>query len=73
MSDLKDYSKRTTKNLVIGFVGILLFIGLGIVAIIWGVPAAASGLLCIAAAGIPILIIWVILWVIDKIVKRSQG
>jgi hypothetical protein len=73
MADLKDYSKQTTKRLVFGFISILIVVGLGLVAIIWGIPAAVSGFLCILAGGIPILLIWLILWVVDRVVKNSRS
>lgn len=73
MTDLKDYSKQTTKRLLFGFFGIIVLVGLGIVAFIWGIPSAISGLLCLIASGIPIFLIIVVLWVIDSIVKKSRS
>ncbi len=73
MADLKNYSKQTTKHLVFGFFGVLVVVGLGLVALIWGIPAAVSGFLCILTVGIPILLIWLILWVVDRVVRKSRS
>ena len=70
--DLRKYARQTNFRLGLGM-GVLLFIvGLGLIYLIWGPAAAASGLLCLLAALVPIALIFLSLWVLDWIQKRAN-
>ena len=70
--DLRKYAQQTTARLVIGFVLLLLVVGIGLIYIIYGPGAAMMGLLCLAGILVPVLLIALALWGIDWIVKRSD-
>jgi uncharacterized SAM-binding protein YcdF (DUF218 family) len=70
--DLRKYAQQTTARLVIGFVLLLLVVGIGLIYFIYGQGAAMMGLLCLAGVLVPVVLIALALWGIDWIVKRSD-
>jgi heme A synthase len=68
--DLRKYSRQTNFRLIIGTILILFVVGLGLIAIIYGVNAALLGLLCLLGALIPIGLIALLLFGLDFFVKR---
>jgi hypothetical protein len=70
--DLRKYARQTNFRLGLGM-GVLLFvIGLGLIYLIWGPGAAASGFLCLLGALVPIGLIFLSLWLLDWIQKRAN-
>ena len=55
--DLRRYSRRTSINLFIGFILILLVGGGGLVGLIYGASALPTFLLCLSAGLAPLLLI----------------
>jgi hypothetical protein len=70
--DLRRYARQTNTRLVIGFVILLLVIGDGLIYIFIGRNAAILGLICILAGLAPMLLIVLVLWLIDQIVKVNR-
>ncbi len=70
--DLRAYSRQTIGRLVIGFLLLLILIGDGLIFAFYGREAAVTGLVCLAAAGIPLLLIALIMNFLGWIVRRSQ-
>lgn len=68
--DLRKYASDTNIRLVVGFVIILILVGLSLIWLFYGKNAALTGLLCLFAASLPVLLIGIILRVLDIIVKR---
>ncbi len=68
--DLRKYAKQTNFRLIIGTIIILFVVGLGLIAIIYGLKAALLGLLCLVGAFIPIGLIALLLFGLDRLVNR---
>ena len=68
-TDLRRHRALTDRNLLIGFFAVLLIMGGGLIAWIYGATAGAAGILCIAAAvllvGVVMLIISALSWLSD--------
>jgi hypothetical protein len=70
--DLRKYAKQTNTRLIIGGILLLIVVGGGLIYLVYGGGAAMTGLLCILAGLAPILLIFIILAVIDWIVKKAD-
>ena len=70
MKDLRHYARQTNTRLLVGFFIILILVGLGMIYAIWGSSAAVSGLICIGAAMVPAVLIWLMLSILGWIVKK---
>lgn len=70
--DLRRYARQTNIRLAIGFIALLLLIGDGLIYIFYGRYAAVMGLICILAGLAPIFLIFLVLWLIDQIVKANR-
>jgi len=70
--DLRKYSRQTNIRLFIGFFLILFILGDGLIWYFYGRAPAIFGLLCLAAGSFPIILIAVILWVMERIVKGED-
>ena len=68
--DLRKFAKQTNFRLVFGFLVLLFLIGDGLIYLIYGTGAAVTGLICIAGALTPVLLIAGILALLDLIVKK---
>lgn len=72
LRDLRQYGTQTNLRLVAGFVLLLLFVGEGLIWLIYGTGAAIFGLLCIFAAIVPIVFIILILWLAELMLQRAD-
>jgi hypothetical protein len=70
--DLRRYSRRTSINLFVGFIVILLFGGGGLVVLIYGASALPTFLLCLVAGLAPLFLIGLTLVAMQWIVDRSE-
>jgi len=70
--DLRRYSRRTSINLFVGFILILLFGGGGLVVLIYGASALPTFLLCLGAGLAPLLLIGLVLLAMQWIVNKSE-
>jgi len=68
--DLRKYASQTNVQLIAGALLLLFFVGLGLIAWIYGVGAAVMGFLCLLGALVPIGLIALFLFGLDLIVKR---
>jgi hypothetical protein len=73
MKDLRKYAGQTNFRLFIGGVLLMYLVGIGLVYIIYGEGAALMGILCLSGGLIPIILIAIVLWIMDWIVKRADG
>lgn len=69
---LAEYTAQTRFRLILWFILILFFVGLGLIWFFYGRNAAFFGLLCLLGAGIPIALIAFFLLGLDAIVKKSE-
>jgi len=70
--DLRRYAKQTNIRLVIGFILILLVVGDGLIYLFYGRGAAIMGIICIFGGLTLIILILLVLWFIDWIVRTKN-
>ena len=70
--DLRRYSRRTSINLFVGFILILLFGGGALVVLIYGAGALPTFLLCLGAGLAPLFLIGLVLLAMQWIVNKSE-
>lgn len=70
--DLRQYAKQTSVHLMIGGLLLAFVVGDGLIYIFLGKQPAIMGLFCLGAATAPLILIWLILWAMDWLVKRSK-
>jgi hypothetical protein len=73
LRDLRKYAAQTNTRLILGGVALLLVVGLGLIALLYGVPAALLGLLCILGGLVPIALVALVMFLLDLIVKKTRG
>jgi hypothetical protein len=73
VTDLRKYASSTNKRLIIGALVLLFVVGLGLIAWIYGLSAALTGLLCMMGGLIPIGLIALFMYAIGIIVKKNNG
>jgi hypothetical protein len=70
--DLRKYSKQTFFRIIVGCVVLLFIIGDGLIYYFYGPTAATTGVICILGALAPVVIIVMVFWVIDWIIKKAN-
>ena len=68
--DLRQYTRQTQARLLVGFVFILVVVGVGLIYVFYGPQAAWTGLLCLGMGLSPLLLVWMILLIIDRIIRK---
>ncbi len=63
--DLRAYARQTRTRLIIGALALFLIVGEGLIYLIYGPQAAATGLICMGAGMLPVILVIVILQVLD--------
>lgn len=71
--DLREYARGTNLRLAVGALILLFVVGLGLIYLIYGPGAAALGFTCLLAGLVPIGIILLVLWGIDRILKHARS
>lgn len=70
--DLRQYARQTNVRLAVGFVILLLVVGDGLIFLFIGRNAAIMGLICIVTGLTPVILIFLVLGIIDLIVKANH-
>lgn len=70
--DLRRYTRQTNIRLLAGFVLLLLFVGDGLIYMVYGPAAAISGIICILAGLAPLALVFLSLYVLEVIAKRAN-
>jgi uncharacterized membrane protein len=70
--DLRKYARQTNVRLATGMVLLLFVVGIALIYFIYGPGAAMMGFVCLLAAVVPILLIFLSLWLLDWIHKRAN-
>ncbi len=70
--DLRKYANQTNFRSLIGFLLLLFLVGDGLIYVFYGRESAVMGLICLAAGVAPLLIIGLILWGMEWVVKRAN-
>jgi hypothetical protein len=68
--DIRKYTSQTNIRLIVGAFILLFVVGLGLIAIIYGIDAALVGLLCLLGALIPIGLVALLMFGLDIFVKK---
>lgn len=66
--DLRKYNAETTRRMIFAALVILLVIGLGLIAVFYGWGAAIFGLICLIGMALPIGLVLIALFGMDKLV-----
>jgi hypothetical protein len=69
--DLRRYARSTQARLIAGGLALLIVVGDGLIALVYGRQAAVLALLCTAAGLAPVILIVAWLWLIGWIARRS--
>ncbi len=67
--DLRRYAQQTTVRLIFGGILLLFVVGDGLIYVFYGREAALLGALCLVAGLSPLILIWLVLTVVDLIVR----
>jgi hypothetical protein len=70
--DLRRYARQTSTQLIIGGILFFFLVGIGLIYVIYGPSAALSGLLCMGIGLLPLLLIFLVLAIMDAVVKRAN-
>jgi uncharacterized SAM-binding protein YcdF (DUF218 family) len=70
--DLRKYARQTNVRLGVGMAFLLLVVGIALIYLTYGAGAAIMGLTCLLAALVPIVLIFLSLWLLDWIQKRAN-
>lgn len=68
--NMREYRAEMERRLVVGFALLLLLVGDGLILFIYGPAAAVSGLLCILAGLALLGLLWLLMWLIDRLSRR---
>jgi len=71
-NDLRKYASQTNRRVILWALVLLLTIGPGLVWLIYGPGPALTSLLCLLGVLAPVGLIWLVLAIIDAIVKRAD-
>jgi multisubunit Na+/H+ antiporter MnhB subunit len=69
--DLRDYARKTNVRLAVGATLLLFIVGLGLIYFVYGKEAAGLGFFCLLAGLTPVVLILIIFFLIDRIMKSA--
>lgn len=72
MRDLRKYAQQTTLRLVFGGLLVVVIVAEILIAIFYGREAALAGAFCILLGLLPLFLIWLLLWGLEWIVRRTE-
>ncbi len=70
--DLRRYAKQTNLRLLVGFFLLLVLVGDGLIYLFYGPGSATVGLICVGMALVPALLVWLVLLLMDWILKKAD-
>jgi hypothetical protein len=71
--DLRKYARQTNVRLIVGGFILVFVVGIGLIYLFYGQGAALTGLLCLIVGLIPLLLIWLMFFILDIITKRAKS
>ena len=72
MRDLRRYAAQTNTRLIAGGILLLFIVGDGLIYLIFGQYAAVMGFACLLLGLAPLVLIWLSMWLLERIVKRAN-
>lgn len=70
--DLRKYAQQTNFRLAVGFLALLFILGSGLIWVIYGPQAALLGLVCMLFGLVPIIMIIVVFWGLELLMRRTR-
>lgn len=70
--DLRKYARQTNIRLLLGMFVLLFGVGLGLIYSFYGTGGVITGLLCMLGGLSPIVLIGLVLWGMDWLVKKND-
>ena len=70
--DLRKYARQTYVRLIVGGFILVFVVGIGLIYLFYGQGAALTGLLCLIVGLIPLLLIWLMFFILEIITKRAK-
>lgn len=70
--DLRRYASQTNRRLFVGFLLLLLVVGLGLIGYFYGGGGAILGFACLLLGLAPLIVIWLGLQIMEWLVKRVR-
>lgn len=70
--DLRAYARQTNVRLAVGAIVVLVVVGGGLIWFIYGKEAASVGLFCLAAGLTPVVLILLVFWGIEWILRSGR-
>jgi hypothetical protein len=70
--DLRKYARQTNVRLIAGALLLLFIVGDGLIYFLYGKGAALTGLLCLLAGMVPVILTVLVLLLLDWIRKRAD-
>ena len=70
--DLRKYARNTNIRLLVGFILLLFIVGGGLIYFIYGPQGTVFGFVCVLAGLAPLILIGLLLWGLEWIVKRAR-
>ena len=71
--DLRRYARQTNFRLLAGFILLLFVVGDTLIYFIYGQEAAILGFICLLAGLLPLVLIGLALWGMEKLLDRAQS
>jgi len=67
--DLRKQRRREQRRLLFAVVGFLVVVGTLVISLVYGIPAAGLGLVCLLAGAAVLLLLWLILQLMERLSK----
>jgi Na+/proline symporter len=71
--DLRKHAKQTKKRLVWAGLGLIFVVGVVLIALTYGTPAAGCGLAFFLAAMVPVALVILVLYFLQWLVDRTKN
>jgi len=72
MRDLRKYKQDTNLRLIIGALILIFLVGDGLIYYFFGSRSALMGLICLFLGMAPVILIIIVIFIIDRSVKRAN-
>jgi hypothetical protein len=71
--DMRRYARQTRTRLLVGLFALAFLVGDGLIYLFYGRNAALMGFACMAGILVPAVLVFIILAIIDRIVRNNGG
>jgi hypothetical protein len=71
--DLRSYARSTVFRLILGALVLIFIVGEILIYLIYGSSAAATGLICLIAGVVPVILVLFALWLIDWVARKNKN